>query len=31
MEQSQSNPQPQDNTVQESQTSSFRGKSDPSW
>ncbi|XLR34880.1 hypothetical protein S83_062780, partial [Arachis hypogaea] len=28
MEQSQSNPQPQDNTVQESQTSSFRVKYD---
>ncbi|XLR37877.1 hypothetical protein S83_022537, partial [Arachis hypogaea] len=31
MEQSQSNPQPQDNAVQDSQTGSSRGKSDPAW
>ncbi|XP_015960985.1 uncharacterized protein LOC107484947 [Arachis duranensis] len=31
MEQSQSNPQPQDNAVQNSQTGSSRGKSDPAW
>ncbi|XP_057739696.1 uncharacterized protein LOC130956704 [Arachis stenosperma] len=31
MEQSQSNSQPQDNVVQNSQTGSSRGKSDPAW